>query len=124
MPMETSITQFRFAYSARMGETKMEPPPNVPLLTDIPQDLANAFEMAFGPSGVSVGRPTPAQWIELLESTEKNIIQCSANIAHQHFLTARSCPWCAMERAYPGFTAFSPTFPSGLGAPVDLGQLI
>jgi DNA-binding helix-hairpin-helix protein with protein kinase domain len=124
MPMETAITQFRFAYSARKGETKMEPPPNVPLLTDIPQNLANAFEIAFGPPGVSVGRPTPANWIELLESAEKKMVRCGNNAAHQYFQAAKSCPWCAMERAYPGFIAFSPTFPSNLGTPVDLGQLI
>jgi len=124
MPMETAITQFRFAYSARKSETKMEPPPNVPLLTDIPQNLANAFEIAFGPPGVSVGRPTPANWIELLEAAEKQIVLCRNNAAHQHFQAAKSCPWCAMEKAYPGFIAFSPTFPSNLGTPVDLGQLI
>src|SRR5260370_213737 len=105
MPMETSITQFRFAYSARKSETKMEPPPNVPLLTDIPQNLANAFEIAFGPPGVSVGRPTTANWIELLEAAEKQIVLCRNNAAHQHFQAAKSCPWCAMEKAYPGFIA-------------------
>ena len=124
MPMETGIAQFRFAYSTRKNETRMEPPPHVPHLTDIPQDLANAFEIAFGPPGVSVGRPKPANWIELLESAEKNIVRCRTNTAHQHFQNAKSCPWCAMEKAYPGFIAFSPTFPTNLGTPVDLGQLI
>jgi DNA-binding helix-hairpin-helix protein with protein kinase domain len=122
--METGITQFRFAYSTRRSETRMEPPPNVPLLTDIPQNIANAFEIAFGPPGVSVGRPKPANWIELLENAEKNIVRCKTNAAHQHFQSANSCPWCAMEKAYPGFIAFPPTFPTNLGTPVDLGQLI
>lgn len=124
MPMETAIAQFRFAYSARKSETRMEPPPSVPLLADIPQALANAFEIAFGPPGVSVGRPKPSDWVALLEDAERSILTCRTSPAHQHFRSAKSCPWCAMEKAYPGFIAFSPAFPPDTGTPVDLGQLI
>jgi DNA-binding helix-hairpin-helix protein with protein kinase domain len=60
MPLATAIAQFRFAYSARKNETQMEPPPHVPLLSDLPSELSNAFETAFGEIGVNRGRPTPA----------------------------------------------------------------
>ena len=48
LSMQAAIADYRFAYSSRIRETRMEPPPYVPLLTDIPSELASAFEMAFG----------------------------------------------------------------------------
>src|SRR5262249_9479253 len=36
MPLERAIAEYRFAYSSRKAETKMEPPPNVPVLADFP----------------------------------------------------------------------------------------
>src|SRR6266567_1946410 len=56
MPMQTAIAQYRFAYSARTGETQMQPPPGVPLLSDIPSELSNAFEIAFGQLGAGKSR--------------------------------------------------------------------
>lgn len=124
MPMEKAISDFRFAYSARKNETRMEPPPNVPLLSDVPKELANALEVAFGPVGVSVGRPKASTWVALLEKAETEIVQCRANAAHQYFRMAPVCPWCAMEKAYPGFLAFPLPIDIRLGTPVDIGQLI
>jgi DNA-binding helix-hairpin-helix protein with protein kinase domain len=124
MPMDKAIAQFRFAYSSRVKETRMVPPPNIPLLADIPQDLANAFEMAFGPSGVNVSRPKLSDWVELLERAKGTIVPCKSNPAHQYFRVAKSCPWCAMESAYPGFLAFAPPFSTNLSTPIDVGQLL
>jgi len=124
MPMDKAIAQFRFAYSARVNETRMAPPPNVPLLSDIPKDLANALEMAFGPSGVSAGRPKLSDWVELLGRARGAIIKCKSNTAHQHFNVARSCPWCAMEKAYPGFLAFTTPLAGNISVPVNIGQLL
>jgi DNA-binding helix-hairpin-helix protein with protein kinase domain len=124
MPMERAIVQFRFAYSARKLETQMEPPPNVPHLTDIPKSLANAFEIAFGQIGISKGRPTAAEWMRILSSVESEIVNCPNNSAHDYFRAASSCPWCRMEQAYPGFLAFVPSSVSSPSTPVNLTQLI
>jgi hypothetical protein len=109
MPLERAIEEFRFAYSARRNKTRMEPPPNVPLLTDIPPDMRDAFETAFGKAGVVTGRPQAADWVRLVESAEKQVIACRASLAHQYLKPARSCPWCRMETAFPGFVAFTTT---------------
>src|SRR5262249_34980868 len=103
MPLERAIAEYRFAYSVRKSETRMEPPPNAPLLSDFPAYLGEAFEKAFGPVGRG-DRPAAANWIELLERLEGEIQQCSTNSAHHH-VRSKTCPWCRMEQATPGFLA-------------------
>jgi DNA-binding helix-hairpin-helix protein with protein kinase domain/Tfp pilus assembly protein PilF len=124
MPPEKAIAEFRFAYSARTGATHMMPPPGVPLLTDIPPDMRDAFETAFGPAGAWAGRPKAADWVGLIEAAEKQVIACKSSAAHHYFSVAPSCPWCRMEAAYPGFVAFTAVanFPSS--NPATLGDLI
>jgi DNA-binding helix-hairpin-helix protein with protein kinase domain len=125
MPIERAIAEFRFAYSSRTNETRMEPPPNVPTLQDVPKGLADAFEMSFGQIGPSVGRPKATDWVGLLESVEKELVRCPKNSGHHYFRTAHSCPWCRMEQGYPGFLAFVPPIFSGPSTtPINLGQLI
>lgn len=125
MPMPRAIAEFRFAYSARRGATRMEPPPYVPTLADLPLALADAFERAFGPIGPGGARPSAAEWVGLLEQAEASLIVCSVNPAHHHVRTAPSCPWCRMEQAYPGFQAFAPSGPAQpTDRPIDLRQLV
>ncbi|AWM86098.1 peptidoglycan-binding protein [Microvirga sp. 17 mud 1-3] len=125
MPMPRAIEEFRFAYSARRSATQMEPPPNVPTLADLPLSLSDAFEQAFGPVGVSKARRSAAEWVSLLDQAERELAQCSKNSGHHYFRVAKSCPWCRMEKAFPGFIAFSPTrMPQQGGKPFDIGQLI
>jgi DNA-binding helix-hairpin-helix protein with protein kinase domain len=104
MPLERAIAQYRFAYSSRKAETQTEPPPpSVPLLADVSQELANAFEIAFGQLGAGNGRPKALDWVTILQRAEAEIRQCTASQAHQYFRAAASCPWWRMESAYPGF---------------------
>jgi DNA-binding helix-hairpin-helix protein with protein kinase domain len=124
MPLEKAIEEFRFAYSARKNATRMEPPPGVPLLTDIPPDMRDAFEAAFGPAGVKTGRPKAADWVRLIESAEKEMISCKANVAHHYFQSAPSCPWCRMEVTFPGFVAFTATTTLSSFNPSTLAELI
>jgi DNA-binding helix-hairpin-helix protein with protein kinase domain len=106
MPLERAIAELRFAYSMSKT-TAMEPPPNAPLLSDFPDYIAEGFELAFGPPGVQE-RPKPEKWIELLNRLEKDVQRCSTNSSHHH-VRGRTCPWCRMEQAYPGFVAFVST---------------
>src|SRR5262249_51228876 len=105
MPLERAISECRFAYSSRRSETQMDPPPNVPLLSDVPAYLASAFEKAFGKETLAGGRPSAAEWVALLGKAETEIVACSTNNAHHYFKVAASCPWCRMEQAAPGFIA-------------------
>lgn len=128
MPMDRAIREFRFAYSARSAATQMDPPPHVPTLKDMPLPIAEALERAFGPPGaMPAGRPSAEEWVLLLDRAEAELSRCNQNSAHHYFRTGPGCPWCRMEQAYPGFSAFVPTVPPALGtagSTVNLGQLI
>lgn len=99
MPIERAIKEGRFAYSVRRkAEIRMEPPPFVPTLADLPTDLANAFEQAFmSTSATTVARPLPARWVDILRRFEEELISCKANPAHHHLRNAAHCPWCRLE---------------------------
>jgi DNA-binding helix-hairpin-helix protein with protein kinase domain len=122
MPLERAIGEYRFAYSSQTATTKTLPPPGVPLLTDFPSYIGQAFETAFGRTGPS-GRPTASQWVGLLESLEKELVVCAADSNHHH-VQGKPCPWCRMEQSYPGFVAFS-SAPTGVFIPisVDITQI-
>lgn len=106
MPLERSIGEYRFAYSnLRRQNTLMDPPPGVPQLSDFSDEIAGAFERAFGPEGSTKGRPSARDWVAALERLERTLIVCSANSAHHH-VKGSPCPWCRMEAATPGFVAF------------------
>ena len=125
MPMDRAIAEYRFAYSSRRGSTLMEAPPNVPTLADLPLSLADAFERAFGPGGSTGSRVSASEWAAILAKAEGELVPCTSSPAHHYFRSAQTCPWCRMERAYPGFQAFVPTFPIHAGEqPINLGQLI
>jgi DNA-binding helix-hairpin-helix protein with protein kinase domain len=107
MPLERSISEFRFAYSSRISDTKTKPPPNVPTLSDVPPRMAAAFEKAFGREGIA-GRPSAVEWISILEQAEKELVSCATNSIHHYFKNSAACPWCKMEHAMPTFIAFAP----------------
>jgi DNA-binding helix-hairpin-helix protein with protein kinase domain len=100
-PLEIAIAEFRFAYSARRKETRMDPPPNVATLADLPLALRDAFEHAFGPSGASGQRPTATEWACILDRVEGEIVCCKSSPVHHYFRSAKSCPWCRMEWTGP-----------------------
>jgi serine/threonine protein kinase len=92
-----AIQEGRFAYSQHRSLTQMEPPPNVPVLAEIPIDMAAAFQRVFGSPALKVqARPTAAEWVPL-KSMEKSIIECKANPAHYFSGAAPSCPWCRIK---------------------------
>lgn len=99
VPIDRAIKEGRFAFSIeRRTETRMDPPPLVPTLSDMTPDVASAFERAFqrSPSRYQ-SRPTPADWVKLLTRFEQELIPCRLNPAHHHPKNAKSCPWCRLE---------------------------
>ena len=98
MPIERAIKEGRFAYSSRSGETRMEPPPFVPTLTDVTPEVAQAFEKAFSGDGSQFDRrPAPAEWVSLLEKFEAELIPCQFDSSHHHPKSVTHCPWCRLE---------------------------
>ncbi len=116
MPMERAIKELKFAYSAGRA-TGMSPPPAVPLLVDFPPSIRNAFESAFGPSGLT-HRPTAPQWVNLLQDLEQGLQACKQNTLHHYPADARECPWCRMEKMQ-GVQLFMPPSRLGEAATVD-----
>jgi DNA-binding helix-hairpin-helix protein with protein kinase domain len=123
MPLERSISEFRFAYSSRRSSTNMNPPPNVPLLSDFPDSIAAAFEKAFGREGAQE-RPAAQTWVALLRQLEGELQKCQSNPAHHH-VKGKQCAWCRMEQAVPGFIAFTSSQPLHvLPLHIDITQLV
>jgi DNA-binding helix-hairpin-helix protein with protein kinase domain len=91
-----AIQRGRFAYSSFKSATMMEPPPYVPVLADIPVDVAEAFQQAFELNSAKP-RPTAGEWVALMETMERGTLGCSANPAHFYSKNAASCPWCRFE---------------------------
>jgi DNA-binding helix-hairpin-helix protein with protein kinase domain len=124
MPMEKAIAECRFAYSSDRSRTRMEAPPHVPTLEDLPSDLARAFEVAFSPKSMNAGRPTADDWCRVIQDAETRILRCKSSPSHDYFREAANCPWCRMERGFPGFVAFTANVQINQTTPAHLSQLI
>ena len=106
MPIERAIREGRFVYSGRKAETRMEPPPFVPTLVDIQQEVRATFEQSFQPTtNLLHQRPSAADWVGVLGKMEGDLMTCRVNPAHHHSRNAPSCPWCRLEAGF-GITLF------------------
>jgi DNA-binding helix-hairpin-helix protein with protein kinase domain len=123
--MNEAIKHCQFAYVLNGPKNGVAPPLHGPTLRDLPKELADMFERAFGQVGVSRGRPTAADWIKALASAERQVKLCASNSFHHHFIVAPDCPWCRMERGLPGFAAFQFIAPPlAAGSQTNVGQYI
>lgn len=95
LQLPDAIENFRFAFSPDQSET--QPPPGVPTLADLPPSIALAFQTAFQRDRQSVGRPSAAEWVLLLEEAKTDFLVCRSNPAHHYYRQATECPWCRME---------------------------
>ena len=94
MPIEKAIREKRFAYSTHQ-HIQMQPPRFAPRLTDLPRDITDSFEQAF--IGSPSQRPSAAQWVDMLQQMENNLIPCQVTLGHHYSLAAPSCPWCRLD---------------------------
>ena len=97
MPIEKAIAEHRFAFARDLQHTQMLPPPGCITLAHLPEEIGHLFLSAFGPQGVTGGRPDGRQWIAELDALAKRLIVCSKNKAHLYFNALPSCPWCEIE---------------------------
>ncbi|WFU06746.1 protein kinase domain-containing protein (plasmid) [Rhizobium sp. CB3171] len=119
----TAIGDHRFAYSARRAETRMEPPPLTPALSDFGNEVSDAFESAFSKNGDRPGgRPNAASWVQILGKLEQGLVECSADKSHAYFRGGASCPWCRLEKSM-GRNLFAAKISSTVST-LNIGDLI
>ena len=99
MPIEKAIAECRFAYARDGNRTKMAPPPFTVPMTAIGPATGELFERAFHPDGRKHGRPTPQDWIRVLDALNASLSTCASVPWHQYPPSLRSCPWCEIETA-------------------------
>ena len=110
-----AIEQNRFAFSVtRRTQTQTSPPPGSISLEDLPVQIANAFEAAFGLSANT--RPSPADWVKLLENLEANLSRCAKLSTHFYPSAASGCVWCRLT-SQSGVEMFPAAFDPGVSIP-------
>ena len=70
----------------------------VPMLDQIPQEIADLFTRAFMYGRIDPKqRPDAIEWYHALERYENTLKQCSKNPAHLYMNSLTSCPWCEAD---------------------------
>ncbi len=78
-------------------DKNIKPPAGTPPLHILPDDILNIFKACFAngfhnPSS----RPSPKEWIKILQNLEANIVKCPQNHSYSNHLS--NCPWCEREQ--------------------------
>jgi DNA-binding helix-hairpin-helix protein with protein kinase domain len=98
MPIERAIAECRFAFGRLAPQMQMNPPPDTLLLSQVSTGLADAFERAFGYEAArGTSRPTPREWLSLLEGFQRELTRCKTNRTHVYYGRLTECPWCRLE---------------------------
>lgn len=98
LPLEQSISEYRFAYGPGAAKRQMKPPPGTLALEALSPPVAALFERAFSPEGTKEGgRPLPQEWVGALGDLAKALRRCDQNATHHYLNTLATCPWCAIE---------------------------
>jgi DNA-binding helix-hairpin-helix protein with protein kinase domain len=105
MPISQAISEHRFAFGRSANTYLMQPPPQAPTIGLVSTELANLFELAFGPGSTQPnGRPTPRQWVSALKSFKESLRVCNSDPGHFYGPHLSSCPWCnLMAQGAPNF---------------------
>jgi DNA-binding helix-hairpin-helix protein with protein kinase domain len=114
MPIERAIREYRFAFGRHAATRQMEPPPHTLPFTALPASVADLFERAFAPPGLTQGRPTARDWFHALERLGTELRICDqTRVHHQYPRPLKDCPWCALERVGAVFFPAPERFPPG-----------
>ena len=96
--LSEAIRNDLFAYSRQQnGKFAISPPKNALSLNDLPSDLAHEFEQAF--NSTHEKRPTPLEWIQVLNKFENALSICTKSEKHFYPSNLKSCFWCSLEKA-------------------------
>jgi len=117
MPLEKSITQFRYAFGRNAANKTTAPPPNSVKPDILPTGIANLFEQAFTDQGVNLnGRPSATEWIAALESLKGQIRSCGYESAHKYYGGLSDCPWCIQEKKHNTLFFIAHTVATGINS--------
>ncbi len=94
MDEETAIRLGHFAYSLTTEKRKLTPPPDSLSFADMPPEVKALFHQAFE----TAERPTPQQWIPVLDNMLGQIATCSLSALHTYPASFPECPWCAFRK--------------------------
>lgn len=89
--IEDAIRGQIYAYSPSCRG--LRPPPHTLPINSL-GNLAHLFERAF----LSKDRPSPSEWMNVLDRARNQLRACGRNPRHRFFDTNSSCPLCAMPR--------------------------
>lgn len=111
-----AISRNLFAFSTAR-RTGMRPPPGSPILADLPRQVAEGFEAAFG---LDPGlRPDAASWVSMLKAMATGLNQCAKVRTHFYASAADRCTWCRIAGTgvdmFPQASVFA-------GAPIYVGS--
>lgn len=124
MPLEKSISQFRYAFGRNAVSKGMSPPPNSVTPEILPGTISQLFERAFSDQGAqSNGRPLARDWVAALDALKGHLRSCGQNTIHKYFGGLPNCPWCIQEQRSGNFFFISlNSSTTGLGS-FNLQQL-
>jgi DNA-binding helix-hairpin-helix protein with protein kinase domain len=97
LSLDTAISQYKFVYAMDERSPEVRLPPFVPRLSDYPQNVRELFNRSFTRDGITKGRSTATEWIDVLVPLSAATKQCSANPNHQYLSSSTQCPWCRVE---------------------------
>jgi serine/threonine protein kinase len=76
-----------------------DPRPTAPTFKLLPKTIRSLFLRCFmdGYKQPST-RPTPAEWVKVLESAEEDLLECRRDPSHWYSNHLHDCPWCQPAR--------------------------
>lgn len=98
MPIETAISQHRFAYGRNASQMLMQPPPHTLPISAATAASVALFERAFSNASANGLRPKAAEWVGTLKGLRGSLKQCQADAGHQFANSLSNCPWCELVR--------------------------
>lgn len=118
--VESAIRDGSFVFGWQALGEGWTPPPFSLRLSDLPLRAALLFERAFARGSSAGSRPTPAEWVTVLDELEAALAACETDPRHVHGHPGGRCPWCRIE-GEGGPTFFVPATSVGAG-PVDVAR--
>ena len=98
IPVETALLEGLFAFGREAVRAGVVPPPFSLRLQDVPPELVELFERAFGPLATAgAGRPRAEEWVGALERLEAELVTCRDDPRHAYGREKGHCPWCRIE---------------------------
>lgn len=76
----------------------VSPPPAAPRFDTLPRDVRQLFIRCFVSGHKNLkARPSPSDWVQVLEAAENDLAACKANKEHYYWRRLAQCPWCERE---------------------------